>query len=248
MQPTILCPWDFKGAHNEGIKAAENKLIKLQELDSSIVAVTPTRAVNGGISPKWVLNMMSVMKPMNQRFTGPVFIAGLEVGEAYNAAIRTIFNHPELHNYKFMLTWEDDVIPQPDALLHLVDVAHETGADVVSSVYWSKGEAGFPMIYGDASDPEINFRPMHPNDETYRWCYGTGMGFTLFRLDQFEKYWPGETEWFQTVSKWDKHGESIKMGTQDLVYMEKLVRAGGTVCVAQHAKAGHYDSKTDVLW
>lgn len=247
MEPTIVCPWDFKGAHNEGIKTAEKKLqTKMLYQDLSVVAVTPTRNTQQGPSPRWIAAMLSIMKPMNQRFTGPVFFCGMEVGDAYNTAVRTIFEHKDLKNYRFMLTWEDDVIPQPDALLEMLAVQAETGADIVSSMYWSKGEDGFPMIYGDITDPEVNFRPIYPTKDKYQWCYGSGMGFTLFDLNQFREH-PGE-DWFKTNTEYDSKERTIRQATQDLYYMETAIKRGYKICVAQQAKCAHYDSKGDVLW
>lgn len=249
MQPTIICPWDWSGAHGKRVELAENEIIKPQYQDMSVVAVTPTRSVQVGPAPKWISNMLSIMKPMNQKFVGPIMLAGMEVGTAYNEAIKFIHAHKDLKNYKYMLAWEDDVFPEPDALLELLAVANETGADIVSSLYWSKGPAGFPMIYGDISDPEINFRPIHPNQERVRWCYGTGMGFTLFKIEQFKKYFPElDDGWFQTKATWDKFKKEIRQATQDLYYMEELIKRGGKICVAQKAKCGHYDAKEDVLW
>lgn len=249
MQPTILCPWDYSGAHGKKIEEAENKRIAAQYKDFSIVAVTPTRSSAVGPSPKWISNMMTLMKPMNQKFVGPIFLAGMEVGQAYNEAIKFIRTNAVVKGFKYMLAYEDDVIPQPDALVELLTVAEETDADVVGALYWSKGMNGFPMIYGDITDPEINFRVVHPDDKPYKWCYGTGMGFTLFKLDQFEKYFPElEDGWFQTTQDWDKNKECVEQATQDLYYMSRLVRRGGTICVAQQSKCGHYDAKEDMLW
>lgn len=248
MKPTILTPWDFSGAHGKRIEVAENKIIKNQYADQSILALVPTRTFQAGLSPKWVAAANSLMKPMNQKFAGPGFICGMEVGEAYNTAVQMVTQDEKYRTFKYLLTWEDDVIPEPDALVEMLSVAVETDADVVCALYWSKGPAGFPMVYGDISEP-INFRVMHPNEERYRWCYGTGMGFTLFKTDQFEKYFPGQTdEWFKTSAVFDEDKREIRAYTQDLYYMEKLIRAGGKICVAQEARCGHYDAKEDVLW
>lgn len=249
MQPTIICPWDYKGAHGERVAKAEDKILKTQYQDQSILAITPTRSMGSGLSPKWVSAMNHIMRPMNQKFAGPGFVCGMEIGDAYNHALKMIFSDPKYAGFKYMLTWEDDVIPEPDTLIELLAVAIETDADVTGALYWSKGEGGFPMIYGDVNAPEINFRVVHPNQDRYIRTYGTGMGFTLFKLDQFKKYFPElEDDWFKTEQKYDDVASKITAHTQDLYYMEKLVHKGGTVVVAQHAKCGHYDAREDVLW
>lgn len=249
MQPAIITPWDFHGQHGKRIEETENKNIAIQYQDLSVVAVVPTRSAAYGPSVKWLSAMAALIKPLNQKFTGPVFVTGYEVGRAYNEAIKAIREHKDLKSYRYMLAWEDDVIPQPDALIELLAVATETQAEIVGGLYWAKGEGGWPMIYGDAEDPAINFRTIHPTQDRIKWCYGTGMGFTLFRMDQFERFFPDmDDNWFVTEQKWDRQGEKIKQSTQDLRYMEELVMRGGKICVAQQAKAGHYDAKEDVLW
>jgi len=247
MEPTIVCPWDYKGLHNEGKIHEEKKLKTSHYQDTSIIAVTPTRALNVGPSVRWVSSMLSIMKPMNQRFLGPVFLTGMEVGQAYNKAVNMVLTEPICQGYTYMLTWEDDVLPQPDALLELVSVAVETDADIVSSMYWSKGEGGFPMIYGDITDPEINQRPIIPNKDRIRWCYGTGMGFTLFKIQQFRDY-PMDGEWFKSHSEYDQKKQTVRQTTQDLYYMEHVIRRGGKICVAQKAKCGHYEYQRDIIW
>jgi hypothetical protein len=246
LTPQILLAADFEGRHNSGIeKSVERLETAVGYKNLSTIVITPTRG-GASLSPKWVSSMMALVKPMNQKFIGPVFFAGFEVGEAYNKAVQMIFAEPKLANIKYMLTWEDDVIPQPDALLKLYETQIKTGADVVSALYWNKGEDGQPMIYGDINDPVPNFRPQKPVKDGIIECYGTGMGFTLYDLDQFKTKVPGPN-WFETVAEWQQ-GEGVRQATQDLEYAYKLSKAGGKFVVNCAAKAAHYDCENDILW
>ena len=47
-----------------------------------------------------------------------------------------------------MLTVEQDNLPPQDGIMKLYESIEE-GFDVVSGLYWTKGDAGQPMIYGD---------------------------------------------------------------------------------------------------
>lgn len=246
MEPQIIFASDFEGQHNSGIvQAARRVEASAGYKNLSTIMIVPTRGGNS-LSAKWVSSMLSLVKPMNQKLVGPVFFAGMEVGEAYNKAIRMIQQEPKLDSIRFMLTWEDDVCPQPDALMKLYEAQAQTNADVVSALYWGKGECGQPMIYGDINDPEENYRPMMPVKEQIVPCYGTGMGFTLFELSQFKNKVKGPN-WFESVQEW-KPEEGVIQSTQDLDYAKKLNAAGGKLVVACAAKAGHYDAQEDLLW
>jgi hypothetical protein len=245
VEPQIITAFDFAGRHNAGIKEAQQRIQTGGGYkDLSTICIVPTRG-GASLSPKWVSSMIALVKPMNQKYIGPVFFTGFEVGEAYNKAVKMIQETEQLKNFKFMLTWEDDVIPQPDALLKLYEAQEATNADITGALYWVKGEGGAPMTYGDASDPNINYRPVVPKGEVQK-VYGTGMGFTLFKLDQFRDKVKGP-DWFETVAKWDP-STGIQCATQDLEYCNKLNTAGGKVVVAPEAKAAHYDHTTDILW
>lgn len=238
-QPTIIMPGD-PGVHNSDLSASIARLEKAHTArDLSTVIVVATRG-GKAFTARWVNGLHSLVRPMNQRVIGPLFMEGFEVGVAYNLAIEQIMATPYMASCKYLLCWEDDVIPQPDALLKLYENIEEY--DVVGAIYWTKGEGGQPMIYG-AKGGELEFRPQVPNGGLHE-CNGTGMGFTLFQMDQFKKV---PKPWFETQQKWDP-ATGIALGTQDLNYYAKLLKAGGRIAVDCNARAGHLDSETGILW
>lgn len=251
MQPTILCPWDYKGLHGARKEEAENRFFDHQWQDLSTVIVTPTRTHQVGPSPKWISALGYLMKPMNQKVAGPLFVTGMEVGRAYCEGLKAVFQHDDCKNFKYMLTLEDDVIPEPDALLETLAVATETGADVTAAVYWVKGENGWPHIYGDVNDTAdpYNQRVIMPDDKRWREVNGVAMGFTLFRLDLFAKYFPElDDNWFVTDQVYDREEGRITRSTQDLTFCHNLRKRGGKIVVAQWARCGHYQADKDILW
>ena len=207
--------------------------------DLSTIIIIPTR---GMIPAKVVAAWWSLIMPMNQKCTR-VFAYGMEVGDAYNNMIEEILKNPNLSKWKYILTLEEDNLPSPDGLIKLYE--HMDEFDVVGGLYWTKGENGQPMIYGDINDPELNFRPQPPIKEIQE-CNGLGMGFTLFKLDIFKD--PRiERPWFKTCQDWDPQKGS-KIYTQDLYFFEKIRKLGYRVACDTRVKVGHYDAEMDIVW
>ena len=86
VKPQIVIQ-DLQGFHNKQPYEANAK--KNAYRDLSTICIVPTRGV---IAAKVVQYFMSIMPPMNQKFTR-IFMIGMEVGAAYNAAIENILMH-----------------------------------------------------------------------------------------------------------------------------------------------------------
>jgi hypothetical protein len=184
---------------------------------------------------------MALMLPMNQRVIR-MFVEGMEVGDAYNHAVTTILSHPELSKWKYMVSLEEDNLPPPDGLLRLYEAIHRSRYAAVGALYWTKGEGGQPMIYGDP-DGVVNFIPQVPRPDTVQECRGLGMGFTIFKLDTFRKI---EPPWFKTEQSWDP-ATGGRQYTQDLYFFEKAARAGLRVACDTRIRVGHLD-ESGVVW
>jgi hypothetical protein len=240
VKPQIILPSNVEGRHNSDLENALSRLEAGQTArDLSTVIVVPTRG-GKSISPRWVNSLMNLMRPMNQQVVGPIFMSGMEVGVAYNQAVEWIQN--ALPKFKYMLTWEDDCLPPPDALLKLYEGM--TKYDVVGALYWTKGELGQPMIYGDVTDPQLNFRPQKPKLEQLHEAYGLGMGFNLFKMSMFKKV---PKPWFVTEQRWDPATGS-RSYTQDLYFYERARKHGFRFACDTRIKVGHYDHENDIVW
>ena len=159
--PQIVLP-DYSGYHNRDIDISANRLEEAKTYrDLSTIIICPTR---GQIPAKVVQSWMGLMRPMNQKVIGPLFAIGMEVGAAYNSMIENIINNPELSKWKYILTIEEDNMPPADGLLKLYESMDQY--DVVQGLYWTKGEGGQPMIYGDPKIVPKNFIPQKPIKDT----------------------------------------------------------------------------------
>lgn len=240
MKPQIIIQ-DTIGLHNLSPENSKNRLLKGKTYqDLSTICIIPTR---GMISAKVVQSWWCLMPPMNQKFI-KMFVIGMEVGDAYNNAIESIMGHPDLSKWQYILTLEEDNMPPPDGLLKLYESMNKF--DVVGGLYWTKGEGGQPMIYGDPKSMPMNFIPQVPQPETVQEACGLGMGFNLFKMSIFkDKKIP--KPWFKTLQEYTP-GVGAKGYTQDLYFYENIRKLGYRVACDTRVKVGHYDSSTDIIW
>lgn len=230
------------GVHNKDLDSSVDRLEKSKSYrDLSTIIICPTR---GQIPARVVQSWMGLMRPMNQKVIGPLFASGMEVGQAYNNMIESILANPDLRNWKYILTIEEDNMPPADGLLKLYESMDKY--DVVQGLYWTKGEGGQPMIYGDPKVTPKNFIPQVPIPETVQEANGLGMGFNLFKLDIFKD--PDIPKpWFKTVQE-VVPGQGAKAYTQDLYFYENAAKAGYVFACDNRVKVGHYDFQNDIVW
>lgn len=239
MQPSIIMesPETMAGRHNT--EPLDRLMQGNTYKDLSTICIVPTR---GMIPARVVQSWMGLMSAMNQKFTR-IFVSGMEVGEAYSSAIEQILANPELSQWRYILTLEEDNIPPPDGLLRLYESMEDYAA--VGGLYWTKGEHGQPMIYGEPT-AMVDFVPQLPQADTVQECNGLGMGFTLFRLDIFkDERLP--KPWFQTLQQYTP-GVGAQSYTQDLFFFEQLRKLGYRVACDTRVRVGHLDPQTDVVW
>jgi hypothetical protein len=227
------------GYHNTDLDASAKRLLRSKTYRNlSTVCVIPV--LDSGVRARVVEAWMGLMAPMNQPFIR-VFVENMEVGAAYEHAVQMIRAHPQLSTYKYLLTMEHDNMPPPDGLLRLYESID--GHAAVGGLYWTKGEGGQPMIYGDPTGI-LNFVPQIPIPDTIQECNGLGMGFTLFDLSIFDQI---EQPWFETRQSFTP-GVGAAAYTQDLFFFEKVRKAGFKVACDTRVKVGHYDGTTGLVW
>lgn len=229
-----------EGFHNLNLDQSIKRLEQAKSYqDLSTVWICPVPQAQ--VSTKVVGSWISLMRPMNQKVFGPMFIEGKEVGAAYQSAVEMILANDELKTWKYLLTVEQDNCPPPDGLLKLYESMDKF--DCVAGLYWTKGEGGQPMIYGDPASMPKNFIPQIPRPETLQQCNGLGMGFNLFKIEMFQKLPP---PWFRTVQEITPQG--ARAYTQDLFFFEQAGRAGYRFACDTRIKVGHYDAQNKMMW
>ena len=234
----------MEGLGFERIHAIQGSTYK----DSSTIIIIPTR---GTIDYRIVSAWQGLMSPMNQK-RSIMFAAGHEVGHAYNQLIENILGHPELSKWKYILTLEDDNLPPGDAHIRLLESIEWGKFDAVSGIYFTKGEIGMPMAYGDPEELRrtgvLDFKPRdirqalaHGNIMEVN---GIAMGCALWRLDLFREL---PKPWFVTVADVipDKGAMAF---TQDLFFCERAKKAGKRFAVDLRVKVGHLDIESGVVY
>lgn len=237
--------------------------------DNSTVVVVPTRGLEKHTQdkicqsgdhrfcmlPMFHMKIMqcwqNLISPMNQK-RAFLYTTGHEVGQAYNAMIEGILANPDLAKWKYILTLEDDNIVPGDAHIRLLETIESTGFDAVSGIYFTKGDVGMPMAYGDPDEYRktgvMDFRPRDIRQALQTGnvmeVNGIAMGCALWRIDLFRQI---PKPWFVTVADVipDKGTQCF---TQDLNFCEKAKKAGKRFGVDFRVKVGHLDVNTGVVY
>jgi hypothetical protein len=234
---------DFEGKHNADLEATAARLTRDGAWKKQrVVQVIPSAST---IPAKVYVSHRGLITPPNQPYV-PLLVENAEVGAAYETALDIVLGNPTLREFEYLLTIEHDNTPPGDGLLKLIRhlEAHPEFA-VISGLYYTKGEGGCAQIWGDITDPVINFRPQVPRPGELVECYGTGMGFALYRMSMFRELAERKVPrpWFKTVA--GEHG----VGTQDLYFYQHVARPNGFRCaVACDVLVGHLDPSTGIVW
>jgi hypothetical protein len=238
MEPRIITD-NTVGKRNEELEKSIERVEKSgMYRDLSTIIICPTR---GMFPTRVVQSWMKMMKPINQVVAGPIFAESMKVDVAYNALIKYILSNPYLSTFKYILTIEEDNLPPADGLLKLYENIDKY--DVVSGLYWSKADDGFPMLFGDPSTGVFDAKPLVPKYGEVQPACGLGMGFNLFRLDMFREM---KEPWFETVQEVTSEG-TVTL-TQDFFFYRKAWEKGYKVACDNRILVGHYDNRKDIVY
>jgi len=229
------------GIHNQDLEKSAQRIIEGGSWKHQrVIMLIPAGKM---ISTKVYLSHCSLIFPPNNASFKMACI-GMEVGEAFSQGIEQILAHPDLSNWEYILTIEHDNIPQPNALIQLLErMEKHPEFSCVGGLYWTKGEGGVPQIWGDPKDV-LNFRPQPPDPNGgLVECTGTGMGFNLWRISMFKDE-RLRRPWFKTLTGSDGTG----VGTQDLYAWSDFKKHGYRCAIDCLVKIGHYDVENDIVW
>lgn len=230
---------DQAGAHNADPNGTSARLLKGASWKKQrIIVILPAADT---IPAKVALAHWNLIFPPNNGVVR-ILAQGMEVGDAYSTAIENILAHPELSQWEYILSIEHDNSPPADGVLKLLEqMERHPEFACVGGLYFTKNEGGVAQIWGDVKDPIINYRPQipDPNGGLVE-CYGTGMGFNLFRLSMFKD--------IRLRRPWFKTETSAGVSTQDLYAWSDLRKFGYRCAIDCSVKVGHYDLATDMMW
>jgi hypothetical protein len=220
------------GHHNDNLEASASRMIQGGSWKRQrVVCVMPAGAK---IPFKVAAALRGLITPPNQPF---YFIGaeGMEVGDAYSRTMDSILANPQLAEFEYVLFVEHDNLPPNDGLLKLLKRMEEhPELAAISGLYWTKGEGGVPQIWGDPSDPVLNYRPQPPVPGQLVECCGTGQGFALMRMAMFrDPKFP--RPFFQTKAS------AAGVGTQDLAFWSEARKLGYRCAVDCSVLVGHMD-------
>jgi hypothetical protein len=230
------------GVHNSDLQKSGKRIIEGGSWKKQrVIMIIPAGPM---IPTKAYLSHCSLIFPPNNS-SWKIAAIGLEVGEAFSQAIEEILAHPELSQWEYILTIEHDNIPPQDGLMRLIK-SMESRPDLhcIGGLYWTKGEEGVPQIWGDAKDPNINYRPQPPDHNGgIIECCGTGMGFNLWRISMFKDK-KLRRPFFKTLTG----TEGMGVATQDLYFWSDARKHGYKCAVDCSVKVGHLDIATGIIW
>lgn len=230
---------DFGGIHNGQEQKTRARLIKGGSWKRQrIIVILPADSM---LHAKVCLSHWNIIFPPNNN-VARILAQGMEVGHAYSTAIEQIIAHPDLKQFEFILTIEQDNLPPSDGILKLLESleAHPEFA-AVSGLYFTKGEGGVAQIWGDSNDPIMNFRPQIPRPDQLQECCGIGMGFALWRTSIFS-----DARLERPFFKTEKGIGGVS--TQDLSFWSKNRKFGYRCAVDTRVKTGHIDVASGTVW
>jgi len=238
MRPQLVAQ-DFAGAHHADLAQTSARLLQGGSWKRQrIVVVLPADTL---MPAKAALAHWNLIFPPNNG-VARILAQGMEVGDAYSTAIDQVLAHPDLSTWEYLLTIEHDNLPPQDGVIALLEqMERHPELACIGGLYFTKGEAGVAQIWGDPTDPVVNFRPQVPRVGELVECCGTGMGFNLWRLSMFkDARLPRPL--FRTIAGTDG------CGTQDLAFWGEARKHGYRCAVDCAVRVGHLDAATDRVW
>jgi len=209
----------------------------------------------GGVMHQlWPMNTTKAVLPMLDKVGRKTGIP--EIAELRNRCVQTMLALENEHTTVEGIFWlDDDVIVGPSALCALL--RHE--ADIVSGVYFCKGDLPQPLLFGGPSSGTVPFIPCAkdegPGSTMPIWGWAQGLSYTRMEVykrvrDELDigtdKY--GAPLWYEPNTFKVVNGQVMQGGTEDFPFFEKVARLGyqPIVDLTHHAFGYHYDAANDI--
>jgi hypothetical protein len=144
-------------------------------------------AATGLVRIEWVQGRVGQMIPCNWSMTtmwqalNSFIPLRYQVDDAQNLIVREFING----GYEWLLLWEHDVIPLPDALVRLNDYMLRKDTPIVSGLYYSRSRPSEPLMYRGRGTSYVS--DWKPGDVV--WCDGVPTGFLLIHGSLLRAMW-----------------------------------------------------------
>lgn len=96
------------------------------------------------------------------------------VADAQNLIVQAAIDR----NFEWLLLWEHDVIPKPDALIRIGEYMHDPKVPIVSGLYYNRNRPSDPLIFRGRGTGA--FKDFKQGDLV--WCDGVPTGFLLVHM------------------------------------------------------------------
>lgn len=189
--------------------------------------------------------------PVNGRAQSMI-VKRYEVGRARDMCVKHLLSLPEYNRPDYLFFFGDDMIPEWDGLIKLHDEMETGKWDVLTGLYYIKGEPPIPLTWRNDHVgwmmPGIHYKVGDVIDVDV-----TGMDFTLIRTrfleDMAKKV---EPPFFKTGPgnlPYDELGKNqLITYTEDVYFLHKVRAVGGRIGVHTGVKVGHYDVKSGMIY
>jgi hypothetical protein len=193
-------------------------------------------AATGSVRVEWMQARMGQSIPVNWSWVQMYdFMNGYiplryQVDDAQNL----IVSHAIEKDFQWLLLWEHDVVPQPDALIRLNKYMLDASHPIVSGLYFTRSRPSEPLIFRGRGTGA--FYEWEMGDHVY--CDGVPTGFLLIHVGLLRLMWYDSEPytvkgrevrklfytprdmWFDPeTSMWN-----VTSGTSDLNWCDKLIK------------------------
>lgn len=187
--------------------------------------------------------------PVNGRAVSMI-VKRFEVGKARDMCVDHLLRLPEKTKPEFLFFFGDDMIPEWDGLIKLYDEMISGDWDVLTGLYYIKGEPPIPLTWRNDTIgwmmPGIHYKVGEVIDVDV-----TGMDFTLIRTSFLQKMAEKvERPFFKTGPGAFPYEdiEHIITFTEDVYFLAKARKCEGKIGVHTGVKVGHFDISTGMIY
>lgn len=185
-----------------------------------------------------------------------IFKKRKEVGKARNEAAQFVMSMPKDHRPKYLFFFGDDMIAPWDGLVRLYEEAEANHWDVLTGLYYWKGEPPTPLTWrNDKIGRLIPGRDFKVGDVIS--VDMTGLDFTLIRVSLLEAMDDGN-DFFRTGPSIRKNipkevdeytsTEAVICHTEDVWFYGKARKLGAKIGVHSGIRIPHLDVRTGMVY